>query len=297
MVERGDLAVDQDIRQRASLFGDDWKLIRPIQPFTGFKRGLAVLDAQLHAITVEFDLVAPPFPAGWALDRDAELGCDEIRNRRDLLGFCQFRGHGPRYGLALRARFRRIAAVRMPDRIRLAATGLCRHERLWRFALAFGDLVHGPSRGHRLIGIQDIVGRALFREFVAMFYQQPIRSFAPVTVMAHADQHPTAVELVAVQREFQVALLESFFGVVGLPIAAVPELHCAAAILALRNGAFKIAVIERMIFHLNREALVVRIERGTAGDRPGLEDAVELEPQIVVQPGRIMCLNDEPPAF
>ena len=61
------------------------------------------------------------------------------------------------------------------------------------------------------------------------------------------------------------------------------------------NGAFEIAVIERMIFDLHRQPLVVRIERGAARDRPGFEDAVEFQPEIVVQPRRVMLLDHEAP--
>jgi len=35
-----------------------------------------------------------------------------------------------------------------------------------------------------------------------------------------------------------------------------------------------------MVLDLHREALVMRIERGPLGDRPGFEDAVELQPQV-----------------
>jgi hypothetical protein len=65
--------------------------------------------------------------------------------------------------------------------------------------------------------------------------------------------------------------------------------------LPLGNGAFEIAVIERMILHFDREPLVMGIERRALRHRPGLEDTVELEPQIVMQPARIMLLDHEPP--
>ena len=97
------------------------------------------------------------------------------------------------------------------------------------------------------------------------------------------------------QGEFQVALLEAALGIVGLPGAAIPELHGAAAILAVGNSAFEIAVIERVILDLDRQPLVVRIDRGTARHRPGLEDAVELEPEIVMQPRRVVLLDHESP--
>ena len=69
----------------------------------------------------------------------------------------------------------------------------------------------------------------------------------------------------------------------GDPVATVPQLHRAAAILSLGNGALEITILERMVLDLDRKAFVVRIERGTSRHRPGLEDAVEFEAEIVVQ--------------
>ena len=101
-----------------------------------------------------------------------------------------------------------------------------------------------------------------------MLDQQPIGALAAIAVVPHPHQHPAAMQLLAVQGELQVALFEAALGIVALPIAAVPELHRAAAILALRDRAFEVAVVERMILDLDREALVVRIERRSLGHRP-----------------------------
>ena len=181
----------------------------------------------------------------------------------------------------------------MPDRVCIHAAGFCRHERFWRPALARGDLFHRAARGDGTILVENIVGLAFPGELVAVLDQEPVGALAAAAVVAHAHQHPTAVQLFAIKRELQVALLEAGLGSVGFPVAAVPELHRAAAILVPGNGAFEIAVIERMVFDFHREPLVVRIERGPAGDRPGLEHAVEFEPEIVVQPGRGMLLDHE----
>ena len=285
-IERDDLAVDQHVGQRAAFPGDRLELVGPVQPLARLQRGLAVLDAQLHAIAVELDLVAPARAAGRPLDGRAELRRDEVGHRADLLGFGQHR-------FALRARFRGFAPVGMPDRIGLAAPALRGHERFWRTALAGGDFFHRAARGDGAILVENIVGLAFFGELVAVLDQQPVGALAAAAVVAHAHQHPTAVQLLAIQRELQVALLEAGLGSVGFPVAAVPQLHRAAAILSLGNGAFEIAVIERMILDFHREPLVVRIERGPAGDRPGFEHAVEFEPEIVVQPGRGVLLDHE----
>ena len=101
------------------------------------------------------------------------------------------------------------------------------------------------------------------------------------------------MQLVAMQVEFEVALGEAALGILRIPIAAVPELHRAAAILILRNRAFEIAVVERMVLDLDREPLVMRVERRSSRDGPGFEHAVEFQPEIVVQARCGMLLDHE----
>src|SRR6202012_1573873 len=59
MIERNDLAVDHDVGQRSALFGNRLELAGPVEALACSQNGLAVLDPHLHAIAVEFDLVAP----------------------------------------------------------------------------------------------------------------------------------------------------------------------------------------------------------------------------------------------
>jgi len=66
-----------------------------------------------------------------------------------------------------------------------------------------------------------------------MLDQEPIGSFSAVAVVTHPHQHPAAVQLVAVEGELEVTFLETALRIFGIPIAAVPELHRAAAILPL----------------------------------------------------------------
>ncbi len=298
MVEGDDLAVDQHVGERAALPGDRSELVGPVQPLAGLQRGLATLDAQLHPVAIEFDLMAPSIAGGRTVDQTTELRRDEIRQRRYLAAFGGFRRGARRGGLPVaRPRLGGIAPVRIPYRVGPAAAGFRRHERLWGLALAFRDLGHRPTRSDGLIGIENAVGAAFPREIVAMLDEKPVGALAAVAVVAHPDQHPASMQLLAMQRELQIALLESPFRIVGFPIAAVPELHRAAAILPLGDGAFEIAVIQRMIFHLDRQPLVVGIERGAARHRPRLEHAVKLQPEVIMQPGRIVLLNHEAPLF
>ncbi len=104
-----------------------------------------------------------------------------------------------------------------------------------------------------------------------MLDEQPVGSLAAGPVALHPHQHPAAAQALAVQCEFKVTLGQGRLGrpvAFRLPIAAVPELHRAAAILTLRNRPFEIAIVQRVILDLDREALVGGIKRRTARDRP-----------------------------
>src|SRR5665647_251385 len=110
----------------------------------------------------------------------------------------------------------------------------------------------------------------------------------------HPHQVPQAVQLLAVERERQVALLQPPVRIVlRRPAAAVPNHHGAAAVFAVRNGAFEFIVVDRMVLDLYGEALFVRHQAGAARYRPALHHAVEFEPQIVMQPPGGMLLDDE----
>src|SRR6516165_6498294 len=292
LVKGYDFAVDESVGKLASLLCDRRKLFDPIQALARLQARLAILDAQLNTIAVELDFVAPALPTRRALDRGAEFGGDEIRHVRDLARSRSPRGRRLRWLLARSACLGRLAAVRMPNRIGLSAARSGRHEWFWRLALAAGDLLHRATGGDRPILLQDVIGLAFPRILVAVLDQEPIGALLAAAI-AHAHQHPAAVQLVALQRELQVALFETAFGVLGFPITAIPELHSAAAILAFGNGAFEIAVVERMVLDFHRQALVMRIERGPPGDRPGFEHAVKFQPEIVVQARSGMLLDHE----
>ena len=72
-----------------------------------------------------------------------------------------------------------------------------------------------------------------------------------------------------------------------------PNHYSAAAILPFRNGAFKIGIRYRMVLDLNGEMLLAVSVRQTLGQRPGFECSIHFKPQIVVQPGSILLLDDK----
>jgi hypothetical protein len=97
-----------------------------------------------------------------------------------------------------------------------------------------------------------------------------------------------------VQAELEMALLEAAMRILlRLPAAAVPQEHRSAAVFALRDGAFEISVAERMILGVHGQTLFAWDQARPLGDRPALENAIELKPEIVVQARRVVLLDAE----
>src|SRR5262245_37973133 len=112
--------------------------------------------------------------------------------------------------------------------------------------------------------------------------------------MTQAHQNPGALQFIAAKDEAELALAQRFGRIlIASPEATIPQHARAAAIFALRNGAFEITVIERMVFGFHGKALVLGIERGALGHGPRLENAVDLEAQIKVQASRGVFLHDK----
>src|SRR5262249_32931701 len=92
----------------------------------------------------------------------------------------------------------------------------------------------------------------------------------------------------------EMALLQSPVRILLRPPGApIPDQDRAAAILALGDGAFEAVVFDRVILDLHRQPFFAWNEAGPARHRPALHDAVELEPQVVMQPRRRVLLDNE----
>ena len=104
---------------------------------------------------------------------------------------------------------------------------------------------------------------------------------------------PAALESLAVEREGEVPLRVGLVRIaLGLPGAAIPDHHGAAAVLTRRYRALEDAVLDRMVLRLHREPLDLRIEARPFGDGPAQQHAVELEAEVVVEPARRVLLDD-----
>jgi hypothetical protein len=285
------LAVDQARGKRLRVLGDLAELRRPVEAGAGLQRRAAVLDAQLQAIAVELDLMAPAGPLRRAVHRLGELRRHEAGQGRGLQ-LRRRRGaqRGRSGGLVLP-----VFAVGLPDTLRHSPK-FAGHETLGPLALAGGDLLHAAARGDRGgLTLDQHVAVALERPAVVVLDQQPTWSLFALAAL-HTHQHEAALQPLAVEDDLQVALLQALVRVgpgFRLPIAAVPEHHRAAAVLALGDGAFEIAVVERVVLDLDRQPAVVRVHGQAPGHRPGLEGPVELQTEVEVQAGGVVLLDDE----
>src|SRR5215813_13497857 len=105
---------------------------------------------------------------------------------------------------------------------------------------------------------------------------------------------PSSMQLLAIQGESEMTFPVARVRVaLRVPASAVPNHDGAAAVLSPRDGSLECVVFDRMIFHVDGKALLVRNEARAAGDRPALHHAVEFEPQVVVQTPRGVFLDDE----
>ena len=76
--------------------------------------------------------------------------------------------------------------------------------------------------------------------------------------------------------------------------AAVPDDHVAAAVLAAGDHALEQLVVHRVVLDVHGEVADRRVERDALRHRPAREHAVDLEPEVVVEPPGPVALDHEP---
>ena len=204
------------------------ELRRPVQPLARAQRRLAVLDAQLHAIAVELDLMHPARAGRRPLDQLGRAAArrsrasprpswpwpwSRARSRpcRRRPSCCSPRPRRPRASCAV---MKGVGALPLPS----AISSMVRPEAT--------DL--GSFRSASLV--------ALARGLVAMLDQQPVGALAAACGRASCAPAPSCPAAARLEDEFQVALLQPVVRIAFRhPVAAIPQLHRAAAILALRE--------------------------------------------------------------
>ena len=130
---------------------------------------------------------------------------------------------------------------------------------------------------------------------------QPLRHRLALRILGriHAVDHPVvaagpeqdvaAVQALAVEGDHHLLVAE----LVRLVGPAVPDLHRAGAVLAGRDVARELDVLERVVLGVDGQVVLGRIGRDALRDRPGDEDAVALQAEIPVQPPRVVLVDHE----
>ena len=143
-------------------------------------------------------------------------------------------------------------------------------------------------------------GPAVPRVLVVLVDEQPLVPTRSSAAGATApDQGEPAGQLLPGQVEVQLACRDGGGGVVGVrgdPGAAVPDDHVAPAVLAARDDALEVGVLQRVVLDVHSELAGGGVERRAAGNGPAGQHAVDLEPEVVVQPAGAVALDDEAPS-
>ena len=150
-------------------------------------------------------------------------------------------------------------------------------------ARAGGNVVGQRGEHRRVLDALPARGGAI----VLLPEQEPVLL---VTVEPCRNECPQAREPLAGKPHRQAAvglLLDK------LVRAPVPDLHGAGAVGAGRDLALEGRVVERVVLDVDGQVPLSRLERNALGDGPARERAVPLEAEVVVEPARVMALDDE----
>ena len=112
----------------------------------------------------------------------------------------------------------------------------------------------------------------------------------PVLLRAGPEEGVLALEALPLEGEDHLVVAE-LLGVVG---AGVPDLDRPRAVLALRDLALELEVLERVVLRPHRQAVLLRVVRDPVGDRPGRERAVALEAEVPVESAGAVLVDYEP---
>ena len=116
---------------------------------------------------------------------------------------------------------------------------------------------------------------------------------------ARPDDREPALHLLAVDAELQLAVVDRLLrierGRLRLPRPPVPDDDVARPVLLRRDDPFEIEVFDGVVLDVDGHAPRLAVEAGALRDGPADEHALDLEAEVVVQPGRAVALDDEPP--
>ena len=150
---------------------------------------------------------------------------------------------------------------------------------------AEGRLVTGQGAGARLHR-RDSLGQRLVSRVVRRVHavDEPVGA-------AGADERVAPAHALAVELRDHLVVAE-LLRVVG---PRVPDLHGPAAVLALRDLALELEVLERMVLGVHGQAVLLRVLGHAAREGPRRQRPLVLEPQVPVEPAGVVLLDHEAP--
>lgn len=157
------------------------------------------------------------------------------------------------------------------------------------FAFAHcGATEHAPGQGP-----DHVVLVARSRLGILLLDQQPLFLVAAAAHMG-AHQGPVAAELLTDQGELELARPIAGVGVVmGLPDAMVPDDHITGAVLPGGDAALEIAIAQRVVLDMHRQAFLCGVQARALGHRPAFQAAAQFQAKVVMQVARIVLLDHE----
>jgi hypothetical protein len=176
----------------------------------------------------------------------------------------------------------------------LCPSRFCLHP--WR-SFPGRDILHcPPGRNAGQAALDQLVARS--GKTVVDLAQQPVLALL-LGLPLDPHQQPLPLHSLTIKREVQMSLLQIFraFARYRCPGSAIPQHYRAAAILSFGNGALETAIIQWMVLSANRQPFIVGVQARPARDRPALQDAVDFQPEIPMQPRGIMLLHNKGIAF
>ena len=144
---------------------------------------------------------------------------------------------------------------------------------------AFSQFVDRQAGEDRVVGV-------VLRSPVGVHVGISLLDQEPVIVLPTlgADERPSSLELVPLEVEQELTLLHPLIGVLhGPPDPPVPDDGRSGTVVVGRNHPLEVGIFDRVVFHMDGQALVALVGGWTLGDGPGNQDAMHFEPEIPVE--------------
>ena len=159
-----------------------------------------------------------------------------------------------------------------------------------------GDfLERSPRLGTPRKLFEDVVIGERLRPTIAVLDEQPVGTrlgSSAAIGTAGADQDPTSLQLGPFEGELDLSGPIVGLGLTQrLPGPSVPDHHRSASVFSGRNQSLEVAIVERMVFDLDGQPLLRRVEAWSLRNRPTLECTSHFEPEIVMQMAGVMLLH------